>query len=120
MKSPQMITALLAASSAQKSCKALLKELIAANGQFKNDFDASMAHKAEIEKLDAPSVQKKLVRHLFNNKVVRFVNMMADIDPATFAPIAKKIAPYTEKINLTAKSSISRKEQDAAVEPEVN
>tara|TARA_R110001583_G_scaffold43936_1_gene139539 strand:+ start:191 stop:934 length:744 start_codon:yes stop_codon:yes gene_type:complete len=100
--------------------KAFLQELIAANGKFKNDFDANMAHKAEIEKLDAPSVQKKLVRHLFNTKVVRFVNMMSDVDPATFAPIAKQLAPYTEKINLTAKSRRSRKEQETAIVPEAN
>jgi len=100
--------------------KAFLQELIAANGQFKFDFDASMAHKAEIEKLDAPSVQKKLVRHLFNTKVIRFVNLMSDIDSATFTPIAKKIAPYTEKINLTAKSRRSRKEQETAIVPEAN
>lgn len=96
--------------------KAFLSELVPANEQFKSDFDESMTHKAEIEKLDSPSIQKKLIRDLFNTKIVRFVNMMSDVDPETFAGIAKKIAPYTEKINLTAKIRKSRKEQ----EPEAN
>ena len=96
--------------------KAFLQELISANEQFKSDFDASMAHKAEIEKMDSPYIQKKRVRNLFNTKILRFMNMMADVDPETFAPIAKKLTPYTEKINLTAKTRKSRKEQ----EPEIN
>ena len=100
--------------------KAFLQELIAANEQFKSDFDESMAHKAEIEKLNSPSIQKKLIRDLFNTKIVRFVNMMADVDPATFAPIAKQLAPYTEKINTTAKASRNRKDQEPIIEPEVN
>lgn len=100
--------------------KAFLQELVIANEQFKNDFEESMAHKAEIEKLNSPSIQKKLIRDLFNTKIVRFVNMMADVDPATFAPIAKQLAPYTEKINTTAKARKSRKEQEPMVKPEAN
>ncbi len=93
-------------------CKAFLLELIAANEHFKHDFDACMAHKAEIEKLNSPSIQKKMIRHLFNTKIVRYVNMMADVDPASFATIAKQLAPYTEKINTTAKARKSRKETE--------
>ncbi len=100
--------------------KAFLQELVSANEQFKDNFDMSMAHKAEIEKLDAPSVQKKLIRHLFNTKVVRFINMMSEVDTATFTPIAKQLAPYTGNINLAAKSRKSRKEQEPTVEPEAN
>jgi hypothetical protein len=100
--------------------KAFLQELISANEQFKSDFEKSMAHKSEFEKLNSPSIQKKLIRNLFNTKIVRFVNMMADVDPVTFAPIAKQLAPYTEKINTTAKARKSRKEQDPAVELEAN
>lgn len=100
--------------------KSFLLELIPANEQFKSNFDKSMDHKANLLKLASPSIQKKVVRELFNTKIVRFLNMMCEIDPLTFADLVKKIAPYTEKINFTAKSRRSRKTQDASVEAEVN
>jgi len=100
--------------------KAFLMELIPVNEQFKSHFDQKMAHKAEIEKLNSPTVQKKLVRELFNKKVVRFINMMSDVDPERFSPVTKKLAPYTEKINMIAKSRKSRKEQEPTAEPETN
>ena len=96
--------------------KAFLNELNMANEQFKSEFEKSMTHKSEMDKLTAPSTQKKTVRHIFNNKVIRFLNMMTEVDAETFVPIAKKLAPYTEKINITAKSRKSRRAQ----EPEAN
>lgn len=92
--------------------KAFLLELIPANEEFKALFDENMAYKAELEKLNSPTVQKKVVSKLFNTKIVRFLNLMAEIEPDTFAEIAKLIAPYTERINLTAKVRRSRKEQE--------
>lgn len=89
--------------------KAFLLELIPANEQFKSNFDENMAHKAGTEKLSSPSIQNKVVRNMFNSKIVKFVNMMCEIDPENFKTLAKKIAPYTEKINLNAKLRKSRK-----------
>lgn len=100
--------------------KAFLQELISANEQFKSDFEKSMAHKSEIEKLNSPTIQGRLIRELFNTKVVRFVNIMLEVDAPTFAPIAKMLAPYTEKINTTAKASRSRKEQEPTIETKAN
>jgi len=99
--------------------KAFLLELKPANDQFKNNYDQNMAHKSGIEKLSSPSIQKKVVREKFNAKVVKFINMMCEIDPENFKELAKKIEPYTEKINMNAKARRSRKTYGTSVEPEI-
>jgi len=100
--------------------KAFLLELIPANEQFKSNFDENMAHKADTEKLSSPSIQKKVVRNLFNTKIVKYVNLMSEIDPEKFKTLSKKIEPYTERINLNAKARRTKKTQETKIKPEVN
>lgn len=100
--------------------KAFLFELMPANENFKSNFDESMAQKAGTEILNSPSIQKRVVRDIFNTKIIQFVNMMREVDPENFNEIAKKIEPYTEKINLNAKLRRSRKSHTPSTEPEVN
>lgn len=92
--------------------KGFLLELASANQTFKNYFEENMAYKSSIVKLNSPSIQVRIVRHLFNSKLVQFINMMSEIEPEKFKTLTKQIAPYTEKINLNAKLHKSRKKND--------
>lgn len=100
--------------------KAFLVELASANQTFKKYFDENMAYKASIVKLNSPSIQVRIVRNLFNSKLVQFINMMSEIEPENFKTLANKIAPYTDKINLNAKLHKSRKKLAASEETAVN
>lgn len=100
--------------------KAFLVELAQANQTFKTYFDENMAHKASIVKLNSPSIQVRIVRNLFNLKLVQFINLMSEIEPENFKTLAKQIAPYTKKINLNAKLHKSRKKNEPSEEPAVN
>jgi 3-methyladenine DNA glycosylase AlkC len=77
--------------------------------EMKNLYYKSITEKANHEKMESPSVLKKEIRTLLNNKLLLYLNTMTMVNTELYGEIYKSITEYVEEQNDKARISSKKK-----------